>query len=148
MWPKKLSLAAPVLVKELNNKDMTSEFQKALDLIKKTGDKLVFYDAGNDNTFVVLPIDDYQKLLFEDSSIAGLTEEQLLAKINRDIARWREEQQLQKMEETEVEETLEVLAQTEPPVEVKTKTEKTEKEILDESADDIYQFEPIEEEQV
>ncbi|MFA5359114.1 MAG: hypothetical protein WC310_04855 [Patescibacteria group bacterium] len=122
---------------------MTNEFRKALDLIKKTGDKLVFFDAANDSSFVVLPIDDYQKLLLVESTVEGLTEEGLLAKINRDIARWREEQQSNKIGISE-EEIIGSLADKNE--EGRDDDKKDITKAIDETNDDIYQFEPIEEE--
>ena len=61
---------------------MNNEFKKVLDLIKRTGDKLVFYDSTNDSSFVILPLNEYEKLMFNKHNIKGLTEQELLDRIN------------------------------------------------------------------
>jgi hypothetical protein len=110
---------------------MTNEFRKVLDLIKRTNDKLVFYDAVSDSSFVILPLAEYEKLLTQEMKVSGLTEQELLDKINRDIALWRSEQKLEKITESE-EEMIEKLNQPKP-IEAVPATE------------DVYQFEPLEE---
>ena len=67
--------------------------QKAINLVKKTGDKLIVYDSSKpDNTFVILALKDYENLVLGKSEVRGLTEDELLDKINRDIAIWKSEQ--------------------------------------------------------
>ena len=110
---------------------MNNEFRKVLDLIKRTNDKLVFYDAVSDSSFVILPLAEYEKLLTQEMKVSGLTEQELLDKINRYIALWRSEQKLEKITESE-EEMIEKLNQPKP-IEAVPATE------------DVYQFEPLEE---
>ena len=72
---------------------MQNQLQKAIDLVKKTGDRLVVYDihrAGN--AYVVMSLDEYEKLALGRNEIRDLTENELLDKINRDIAVWKNEQ--------------------------------------------------------
>ncbi len=75
---------------------MTDEFKKILDLITKTKDKLVIYNTESDSSFVILPLAEYEELLTTKSDVKGLTEEKLLAKINQDVALWREDQKIKK----------------------------------------------------
>ena len=76
---------------------MQDQLQKAINLVKKTGDKLIVFDSSRpDNTFVVLAIKDYENLVLGKSEVRGLTEDELLDKINRDIAIWKSEQNLDK----------------------------------------------------
>lgn len=96
---------------------MQTQLDKALRLAKKTGDRLIVFDSPtSENAFVVMNLEQYEDLLdmecsgdcdcghdhdynFEDEidmdedfgpDLAGLTEEEMLDKINRDIAQWKE----------------------------------------------------------
>jgi hypothetical protein len=74
---------------------MQNQLQKAINLVKKTGDKLIVFDSSKpENTFVVLALKDYENLVLGKSEVRGLTEDELLDKINRDIAIWKSEQNL------------------------------------------------------
>jgi len=74
---------------------MPDQLQKAINLVKKTGDKLIVFDSAKpDNTFVILALKDYENLVLGKSEVRGLTEDELLDKINRDIAIWKSEQAL------------------------------------------------------
>ena len=65
----------------------SNQLQKAINLVKKTGDRLIVFDkAESGNPFVVMSIDEYEKLVIGRSEVRGLTENELLDKINRDIA--------------------------------------------------------------
>lgn len=73
---------------------MQSQFQKAIDLIKKTGDKLIIFDSAKpDNGYVIMGVKDYENLVLGKSEVRGLTENELLDKINRDIAVWKSERE-------------------------------------------------------
>ena len=72
---------------------MPNQLQKAINLAKKTGDRLIVFDAvQSDNAYVVLSLDEYEKLVIGRSEVRNLTEDELLDKINRDIAIWKSEQ--------------------------------------------------------
>ena len=72
---------------------MQSQWQKAIKLAKKTGDRLIVFDSAHESDIcVVMSLDDYEKLVISGSEVRGLTEEELLDKINRDIAIWKSEQ--------------------------------------------------------
>ena len=82
---------------------MPDQLQKAINLVKKTGDKLIVFDSAKpDNTFVILALKDYENLVLGKSEVRGLTEDELLDKINRDIAIWKSEQDLEKDTDTEL----------------------------------------------
>lgn len=69
------------------------QLQRFIDLVNKTGDKLVIFDRYQpDNSFVILGINDYEALVSEPSALEDLTEEELADKINSDIAIWKNEQ--------------------------------------------------------
>ena len=70
--------------------------QKAINLSKKTGDRLIVFDSAKpDSIFVVMSVKDYENLVLGKSEVRGLTEDELLDKINRDIAIWKSEQDLE-----------------------------------------------------
>ena len=47
---------------------MQDQLQKAINLVKKTGDKLIVYDSSKpDNTFVILALKDYENLVLGKS---------------------------------------------------------------------------------
>lgn len=72
---------------------MQDQLQKAINLVKKTGDKLIVFDSLKpDNTFIVMSLKDYENLVLGKSEVRGLTEDELLDKINRDIAIWKSDQ--------------------------------------------------------
>lgn len=64
-------------------------FPKVLDLIKKTGDKGIVLDESGEPKYVIMSFFDYEKLVEGRSEVKGLTEDELLAKINRDIEIWK-----------------------------------------------------------
>ena len=73
---------------------MHDQLQKAINLAKKTGDRLLVFDSAKpDNVFVVMSVKDYENLVLGKSEVRGLTEDELLDKINRDIAIWKSEQE-------------------------------------------------------
>ncbi len=69
---------------------MDSQFAKILKLIKLTGEKVIVFKDNQE--FVVSSLDDYTRLVEGTQPVAELSEGQLLDKINRDIALWRESQ--------------------------------------------------------
>ena len=72
---------------------MSNQLQKVISLAKKTGDRLIVFDPqNNSDTYVVMPLDEYEKLVIGKSEVRSLTEDELLDKINRDIAIWKSEQ--------------------------------------------------------
>jgi hypothetical protein len=77
---------------------MNDSLKKAFSLAKKTGDRVIVVDNDSEtDAFVVMNIDEYEKILSYKETysreIKGLTEDQLIDKINRDIALWKNEQQ-------------------------------------------------------
>jgi hypothetical protein len=73
---------------------MNEQLQKVINLIKKTGDRLIVFDrAKPDETFVIMGLKDYENIAIGRSDVRGLTEDELLDRINRDIAIWKSEQE-------------------------------------------------------
>ena len=72
---------------------MNKQLQKLIDLSNKTGDRLVVFDPQNEQSaYVIMGVDDYESLAVGRSEVRGLTEDELLDKINRDIAIWKSDQ--------------------------------------------------------
>jgi len=72
---------------------MNSSLSKVLELIKKTKDRLVLLDENGKDAYVIMPIEEYERLSFLGSDFRNLTEDEFLDKINRDIAVWKSQQQ-------------------------------------------------------
>ena len=67
---------------------MPNSFTKIIDLVKKTGDNCVILDNEGNPAYVIVSFSDYRKMILGKSGVAGLTEDELLVKINPDIATW------------------------------------------------------------
>ena len=69
---------------------MHNQLQKIINLIKKTGDRIIIFDNANaDNSYVIMDYNEYEKLIIGKSEVRGLTKNELLDKINRNIAIWK-----------------------------------------------------------
>lgn len=116
---------------------MTEEFKKVLNLVKRSGDKLVLFDTASDTAFMLLPLSEYEKTLTGGSSVRGLTEDELLAKINRDISTWRETQKSDQTSENEKEISM--------PEAMSKLSDLNDSKIEEAPPLETYQFEPVEE---
>lgn len=67
------------------------QLDKVLDLAAKTGDKVIVMSDSHD-PYVVMTVKEYEALLHGSSSVKDLSEDELLDKINRDIAVWKASQ--------------------------------------------------------
>jgi len=72
-------------------------FQKLVNLLKKTGDKAIILDETGEPGYIVMSVNDYEDLILGKSGVSGLTESELLDKINRDIAIWKDSQELREL---------------------------------------------------
>lgn len=70
---------------------MQGQIKKIINLAKKTGDKIIAFDSDNpEEAYVVMNLEDYEKIIeFKNVDIRSLTEDELIDKINRDIAIWK-----------------------------------------------------------
>jgi PHD/YefM family antitoxin component YafN of YafNO toxin-antitoxin module len=66
--------------------------EKVLELTAKTGDKVIVISETHE-PFVILALKEYQALMTHNTSLQELTEQELLEKINRDIAVWKASQE-------------------------------------------------------
>ena len=69
-----------------------ANLNKILNLIKKTGDKVVLVNESDDFSAVIMPFFEYEKMIDSQDNVRKLSENELLGKINRDIAIWKEYQ--------------------------------------------------------
>jgi PHD/YefM family antitoxin component YafN of YafNO toxin-antitoxin module len=65
--------------------------EKVLELTAKTGDKIIVISETHE-PFVILSLKEYQALMSHNTNLQELTEQELLEKINRDIAVWKASQ--------------------------------------------------------
>src|SRR3989339_792323 len=74
---------------------MRDQLKKAIKLAKKTGDKIMVFDSPeSEDAYIIMPFEDYEKMVEIETNSRGLTEIELIDKINRDIAIWKSEQDL------------------------------------------------------
>lgn len=133
------------------------QLKRILNLISKTGDRLIVADNSTDEVFAIMSVDDYESLVdcgynysdddmceCEDEDygicdchkeISDLTEQEMLQKINDDVAEWRDAQKKNKDEEL-VEEILEENIKDESLVTSEVKEKKINEEV-EEVSDDI-----------
>ena len=66
-----------------------ANWEKVLNLVKSTAEHCLVFDGVKGDGFVVMGLSEYEKLAKKDIFVGGLTEEQLLDRINQDIASWQ-----------------------------------------------------------
>lgn len=85
-----------------------SNLSKIIKLIKKTGGRYIVSDEEGECCCVILTVDDYERILaknrgdYEDNFKnypKSLTDREILAKINADIALWKESQKQRELDE-------------------------------------------------
>lgn len=60
---------------------------------------MIIFDGNKpDNAYVVMGLDEYERLILDRSEVRSLTEDQLLDKINRDIAIWKSENEFESVD--------------------------------------------------
>jgi len=80
-----------------------NQLDRIMRLVRRTRDRFVVLDKDTDEAFVLMNLSEYEQLLNGTDPIESLPEEEMLQKINNDIARWREQNQKFKDEETDEE---------------------------------------------
>lgn len=76
-----------------------ANLEKIIELIKRTGDRCIIIDSHGNPAYVALSFDEYNKLIAGSSNLAELSEDEMLDKINRDVATWRASQQEQQLKD-------------------------------------------------
>jgi len=71
----------------------SAQLNRVIKLVRSTGDKTIIMDNESDTPLMLMDLGAYEKMLDAQSPRAAdvkkLTEEELLEKINRDVAIWR-----------------------------------------------------------
>lgn len=68
---------------------LLANWEKVIDLVKNTGEHCLVFDGERGDGFVVMGLSEYEKMVKSDIAVKGLTEDQLLDRINQDIALWQ-----------------------------------------------------------
>lgn len=66
-----------------------SQIDRVVKLVRRTGDKVVLMDNESDAVMMLMELGSYEKMLANSEGVEKLTEEELMEKINRDVAVWR-----------------------------------------------------------
>lgn len=66
-----------------------SQLNKVLRIIRRTNDRLLVLDKESDEVVVAMSLEGYESLLDNSLSVRGMSEGEMMDKINRDIALWR-----------------------------------------------------------
>lgn len=86
---------------------ITNKIKKAIELVKRTGDKIILFEENGDDGVVLMSVEEYEKLLdakrgqspdssiykMDNRNIGDLTEDELIDKVNRSIAEWQSRNQ-------------------------------------------------------
>lgn len=79
---------------------MFEHLKKAIKLVKKTGDKIIFFDSQSpEDTVLIMDLDQYEKMATNSQNKApkeggdnNLTDEDLADTINREILMWKNQE--------------------------------------------------------
>jgi len=85
----------------------SSQLNRILNLVRRTGDKFVILDQESDEAFTLMPLSDYEHLLDGASSVSDLSEEEIWEKVDRDLNEWRSNHPVDNDWESEKENNLE-----------------------------------------
>jgi len=72
---------------------MRDKWTQIFSLVKKTGDKVIVFNEKEADSMVVMSLAQYEQMLGRSERVKGLTEEEMLDRINHDIARWQSTQE-------------------------------------------------------
>lgn len=69
----------------------STQIQRLINLIKRTGDRCVIIDNDSDEILTLMRLQDYEKMLNSSwgEPLEDLSEKQMMEKINRDISYWK-----------------------------------------------------------
>lgn len=86
---------------------IVDKIKRAVDLVKRTGDKIFLFEDENSDGVVIMSLDEYEKMIdsldsqaqnpaskdHNSQEIGNLTEDELIDRINRNIAAWQSQNQ-------------------------------------------------------
>ncbi len=76
--------------------------EQLINLAHRTGDRLIVHDPVKGRDVVILDVDEYERLIIGKKDVRSLSSGQLLDQINRDIAAWRANKELDEKWENEM----------------------------------------------
>ena len=123
---------------------MQDQFKKIQSLINQTGDRAIVVDTDGTPLYVLMPFREFEKMILDKTDVKGLSEEEFLEKINRDIAVWRSSQEDETVEDWEINlggRKDREMAENREKIDIFEPEKPTEKEELEQ--DETYYFEPI-----
>lgn len=122
---------------------MKYTLDKITELVRQTGKSFIVIDSKQDTAFVILPVEEFERSLRDSQNVRHLTEEELLDKINRDIAVWRSNQEAAEFNDWELDN---LSSESVADLQNKVSEEKSDIFAAPESvpAKEKYYFEPIE----
>lgn len=110
---------------------------KVFALIKKTGDRCIVLSPDGEDANVVMSLTEYERLALGRADVVDLTEDELLDKINRDIAIWRTQQ------ENEEKPVNPWFSEPKPRATMENWDDSFEDDFEDDLEDDPYYFETV-----
>jgi hypothetical protein len=69
----------------------SSQLEKIIDLAKRTGDKVIVMPEFGE-PFAMVPLEQYEEMTESKIDYAGMTEEEILNRVNREISLWKQAQ--------------------------------------------------------
>lgn len=122
---------------------MPANLEKIVNLIKKTGDKAIVLDSDGEPNYVIMTLGDYENLILGRSDVRGLSDSEMLEKINRDIAVWKDSQESLNVSLDQYDFSRDLGFFDEADADFNSGTAENTEE-TDEEAEDHYYFEPVE----
>ena len=122
---------------------MSNPLPKIIELIKQTGDNCIVLDHEGNPAYVLMTLTDYQKMIVARAEVAGLTEEELIDKINRDVASWKVSAQQEEIDNWQAVETAIDSIKDENLKNSLNKAQKNEAAKIETDREDRYYFEPV-----
>jgi len=128
---------------------MANSLEKIIELIGKTGDRCIVLNHRGEPAYVILTLANYQSLVGGRPELSGLTEAELLERINRDIAAWKASQDENKLNHWETLTEIKKASKNSALADNQFVTNNQNQENLlnqakNQGEEDQYYFEPIE----
>lgn len=115
-----------------------NQLDRIIKLVRRTGDRFVIMDKETEEVMVMVNLSEYENLLNDTTPMEELEEEEMLNKLNHDIARWRE----QKKSSPAADWSQPALEEDEEIPEAESEIEMEDNELADESAPESPESEP------
>ena len=122
---------------------MPQGLKKIIQLVKKTGDNCIILDHEGNPAYVIMDFDRYENLALGQAEVSKLSENELVNKINRDVAEWKSNQEVEDQDNWQsVQSTIEGIKKNHG-FSGNDLDEKELNKAKKEESDERYYFEPI-----